>query len=390
MFDWLAPAVVSLLVGLAGGLVIGRAWSRRASAAGDGQAHQGKQQSGDVILNALASAASLLFSVEDKDRTMTRALQLLGEAAGVDRVYIFENHRDPDTGELLASQRHEWCREGVEALIDEPGMQNMSYDRLIPNWRAQFEAREPVMGRVGDMPPIERELFEPQQVQSILIVPIFLDGEFWGLIGFDDCSGPRRWERAEVNALQIAAGTIGAAVRNLRADQHLRRLADTDSLTGLSSRRAFLDRVSSMLEESIGAGQDLSLLTMDLDHFKQVNDAHGYPAGDEALVGFARVCRATLRGDDLVGRMGGEEFGAVLPGAGIDQARELAEKLRSAVESSPVQTRSGHVTLSLSIGVSSVSSGVRNLSDLLGQAEDALDAAKRGGRNRVEVAVQSS
>lgn len=386
-------------IGMAGGLALALAgvrWmpaARRArgvSGSDERRGNERERQSRDAILSALAHAARILFGAEGNDRVLPRALEVLGEAVGADRVYVFENHRDPETGELLASQRYEWCRPGIQALIDEPAMQGMSYDRLIPNWRIRFEAREPIMGLVEEMPPLERELLEPQEVQSILIVPIFLDGEFWGLIGFDDCSAPRRWGQPEVKALQIAAGTIGGAIRSMRAEEELRRLVSTDSLTGLSSRRAFLEGGRALLEKARHSGEALSLMILDLDQFKAVNDRFGHPAGDEALVAFARICRGVLRDDDLVGRTGGEEFGIVLPGVDAARAASLAEKLREAVSSNPVQTRAGDLTLSVSIGVAAWTPAVGSLNDLFRRADTALYSAKRGGRNRIEVAGQSS
>lgn len=394
MSNWLPHLAIGLLAGLALGLLAARLpflSGRHESRSREARRRDTEErQSRDAILSALADAARILFGAKGDDQVMPRALQVLGEAIGADRVYVFENERDSDTGELLASQRHEWCRPGIQPLIDEPGMKGMSYDRLIPNWRARFEAREPIVGLVEEMPPLERTLLEPQQVQSILIVPIYLDGEFFGLIGFDDCSRPRRWGQPEINALQIAAGTIGGAIRSMRAEEELRRLVSTDSLTGLSSRRAFLERGRAMLERAGRNGEDVSLMIMDLDQFKQVNDSFGHPAGDEALVAFARICRGVLRDDDLIGRTGGEEFGVMLPGVGAGRAGFLAEKLRETVASTPVQTNAGDLTMSVSIGVASRTSGVRSLTDLFKLADDALYVAKRAGRNRVEVAAQSS
>jgi diguanylate cyclase (GGDEF)-like protein len=393
MSQWLVQIGIGLLTGLAIGLLLGRwmPWASSRASRGDERTQRGERerQSRDAILSALAQAARILFGAEGNDQVMPGALQVLGEAVGADRVYVFENHRDPDTGELLASQRYEWCRSGIRPLLEEPGMQGMSYDRLIPNWRDRFLAREPVVGLVEEMSPLERELLQPQEVQSILIVPIFLDGEFWGLIGFDDCSSRRRWEQAEINALRIAAGTIGGAIRGMRADEELRRLVSTDSLTGLSSRRAFLERGRALFEEA-GRGSDpLALMIMDLDQFKSVNDHYGHPAGDEALVAFARICRSVLRDDDLIGRTGGEEFGVLLPGVGPEQAGRLAEKLREAVDSTPVQTSAGDLTLSVSIGAAVSTPAMQTLSELFKRADDALYAAKRAGRNRIEVADQS-
>ncbi|RFF28316.1 MULTISPECIES: sensor domain-containing diguanylate cyclase [unclassified Wenzhouxiangella] len=393
MIDWIGHWGPGILAGLLIGLGCGWFVFKRRRPGRDGAANPDDDQHGRsraTVLHALARAARILFSAEGNDEVMPSALAVLGEAVDADRVYVFENHRDPDSGELLASMRYEWCGEGVSAEIDNPDMQAMSYDGLLPNWRPIFEARQPVAGLVEDMQPAERDLLRPQGILSILVVPIFLDGAFWGLIGFDDCSSRRTWGQAEVDALEVASGTIGGAIRSMRAEEELRRLVSTDSLTGVSSRRAFIEQARESLERASRRGEPVSLMIMDLDHFKSINDNHGHPAGDQALVRFAQLCQQILRDDDIIGRTGGEEFAVVLHGAGQAQARRLAESLRRHVESSRIDTAAGSFRLSVSIGVAMPAEGERSLNRLLKRADDALYTAKRAGRNRVETADQLS
>lgn len=381
MSNWLLPIAVGLIAGLVLGLVVRRT-ARSSSRPGDEPDHQSQE----LILRALARAARMLFGAEGKDAVMPSALAALGGAVAVDRVYVFENHRDEQTGELLATLRYEWCRAGIEPQIDNPDMIGMSYDRLLPNWRPILEARDPVVGLVENMAPPERELLREQDIVSILVVPIFLDGEFWGLIGFDDCTSQRHWQQAEIDALEVASGTIGGAIRSMHAEEELRRLVSTDYLTGLSSRRAFIEQARAMFEGVRRKRGQLSLLLMDLDHFKQVNDTHGHPAGDEALIGFAKICRRVLRDNDLIGRTGGEEFAVMLSDVGPEQAARVAEKLRSSVANSIVPTPAGRVRLTVSIGVAGMRASENDLTELFKRADDALYGAKHGGRDQVEVA----
>lgn len=386
MGHWLIPALAALIAGFLLGLAW-RGWTGRADVAAPDDSAGGESdqsQSMDAILRALARAARMVFGARGNDEIMPEALATLGRSVGADRVYVFENHHDPESGALLGSMRYEWCSEGIRAEIDNPDMQGMGYDEALPNWRATFEAGQPVSGLVEHMQRQERELLTAQNILSILVVPIFLDGVFWGLIGFDDCSRRREWGQAEVDALQIAAGTIGGAIRSVRAEEKLRRLVSTDSLTGLSSRRAFMQRARSLIEAGDLQYRPISLLLMDLDHFKRINDSFGHPAGDQALVRFSAICRDVLRDDDLIGRTGGEEFAVVLAGAGGDDALEVAEKLRSRVEADRVETESGVIDLSVSIGLATLSEDECDLNALLKRGDDALYAAKRGGRNRVE------
>jgi len=384
MSNWLLHGSAGALIGL----LLGLGWMYWFGLDLKAGHAERERRSREAILHALARAARILFSAQGNDRVMPSALAVLGKAVSADRVYVFENHADTDSGELLASMRYEWTRPGIRAEIDNPDMQGMSYDRLLPNWRALFEAREPVVGLAADMDDVERELIEAQEIKSILVVPIFLDGKFWGLIGFDDCTTKREWGQAEIDALEVASGTIGGAIRSMRAEEELRRLVSTDSLTGMSSRRAFLERAGALFDQARRSDRDLSLLIMDLDHFKSINDRFGHPVGDEALVAFARICRQVFRDDDLIGRTGGEEFAVVLQGAGAEQAEKLAERLRQSLDETVVSSQAGEITLSVSIGVAPLAADESTLNHWLKKADDALYAAKRNGRNRIEMADQ--
>ena len=348
-----------------------------------------ERQAREAILHALARAARMLFSASDKEQVMEPALAALAQAVGADRVYVFENHRDSHSGKLLASQRYEWCGPGVNPELGNPAMQGMDYEQVIPNWRRVLESGEAVHGLVAEMPYPERDLLEPQAIKSIVVVPIFLDGEFWGQIGFDDCSRQRQWSQPEIDALQIAAGVIGGAINSIRVEEELRRLVSTDSLTGVRSRRAFLEQAGMLFDDASARQESLALLLLDLDHFKAVNDNHGHPVGDEALKRFARICCQSLRPDDLVGRTGGEEFGVLLRGVAHRRAIDLAEKLRRNVSSTTLEIGSVEVPLSVSIGVAVKDAEESEFGSLLKRADDALYAAKKRGRNRVELADQS-
>jgi diguanylate cyclase (GGDEF)-like protein len=201
---------------------------------------------------------------------------------------------------------------------------------------------------------------------------------------------PEHWELFQylnymVVALVVAAVLNGYQVRlirqHLELEQQLRLRADVDELNGVATRAHFLDEARHLLVAAIDSGALLAVLYVDADHFKQLNDSHGHAAGDAALAGMGRILRENLRGPDLIGRIGGEEFAVLLPGLDGAAARATAERLRRAVMS----VRSAGQALSISIGVAA-RNGETTLEPLLARADQALSAAKRGGRNRVEVA----
>ncbi len=169
-----------------------------------------------------------------------------------------------------------------------------------------------------------------------------------------------------------------------RLETHFRELASIDPLTGLLNRRAFMDLAEAERHRSGMTGASLSLLMMDIDHFKAINDQFGHAAGDSSLTLFCNACHGVLRNQDAMGRVGGEEFAVLLPDTDAGGAALAAERLRSAVEGSGNDAINGR-HLTVSIGAAALRSG-ESLDQLLVRADRALYAAKLEGRNRVVLA----
>lgn len=163
----------------------------------------------------------------------------------------------------------------------------------------------------------------------------------------------------------------------------LRELATTDPLTGVDNRRAFFDQAGQLYEHCARHRQDCSVLMADIDFFKRINDQHGHAMGDEALRAAAQVLRATLREGDVLGRLGGEEFAALLPHTGADAALATAQRLRAAVEALHLPLPGGAVLrFTLSVGVATQAPAHGGLDALVAQSDVALYQAKAAGRNR--------
>ncbi len=163
--------------------------------------------------------------------------------------------------------------------------------------------------------------------------------------------------------------------------------AAVDPLTSLFNRRGFSDLSARMIEREAGLGRPVSVLIFDLDHFKSVNDRFGHQAGDEILKLFARILVHTLRVTDIVARIGGEEFAALLP-CSTEDAVTAAERIRDTFDNAGVQVDGVPLPTTVSIGVASGERAI-DLNALLAAADTALYRAKRGGRNRVEVATKT-
>ena len=162
--------------------------------------------------------------------------------------------------------------------------------------------------------------------------------------------------------------------------------ASMDPLTGMFNRRGFAEATSRVIEREANAGRPVTVLIFDIDHFKSINDRFGHPAGDEILKLFAAVVVNTLRITDLSGRIGGEEFAALLP-CSLEEGVVAADRVREAFESSGIVVEDGPVDTTVSIGVAGGPAGTE-LEVLLAAADTALYQAKRGGRNRVEAAEE--
>ena len=162
----------------------------------------------------------------------------------------------------------------------------------------------------------------------------------------------------------------------------LRHLADTDSLTGLANRRYFFEHACKHLALCEEANEPVSLLIIDADDFKNINDTYGHTVGDEALVAISDTLRANFRARDLVCRMGGEEFAVLLPGITKVQAYPLAERLVQRVSGEPLSTGKAIIEYSISCGLADSSTSY-DLEVLYKAADDAMYIAKREGRNRV-------
>jgi len=177
----------------------------------------------DTVLEAVAFAADRFLKAGDWERDIQAALARMGKATDVSRVYIFENHVGED-GQLLTSQRYEWA--ATTPLIDASELQNFDYHANgFTRWEDTLSRGDVLYGHIRDFPPDEQRVLAPQHIQSVAVVPIFVDGNWYGFIGFDECRAPRDWSLLELDALRTAAAVIGAALYRRQAAQKLQVLS---------------------------------------------------------------------------------------------------------------------------------------------------------------------
>ncbi len=163
----------------------------------------------------------------------------------------------------------------------------------------------------------------------------------------------------------------------------LAELARRDPLTGLANRRAFEEALRREVARARRGGEPLAVAALDVDHFKRVNDAHGHAAGDAVLAAVAARAAGALRAGDLLARVGGEEFAALLPGAGLAAAAEVAERIRAALAAAPVEAGGRPLRVTASLGCAALLPEDADGAALLARADARLYDAKRAGRDRV-------
>ena len=165
-------------------------------------------------------------------------------------------------------------------------------------------------------------------------------------------------------------------------ERRLIEMATRDELTGLVNRREFFTLAHHEEERAKREGHIVSVMMVDADYFKKINDTYGHAAGDDVLRNLADNCRKIFRKTDVVGRYGGEEFSVILPGAQVDMAKVIAERLRKAIEESVVKSDKGDITYTVSIGIASDIGREVKVEEILDRADRALYTAKAQGRNR--------
>ena len=178
----------------------------------------------EAILRAVAFASErFLKKATSWEESIEEVLERLGEAAEASRVYIFENYRGEDS-ELWSTQRYEWVAKGVSSQMDNPLMQALPYRATGQGrWVELLSRGELVHGHTREFPEEEQPELRKQDILSIVIVPIFVEGGWWGIIGFDECFAEREWSAAEIDALKAAADTLGAAIQRERSEEAIRQ-----------------------------------------------------------------------------------------------------------------------------------------------------------------------
>lgn len=219
-----------------------------------------------------------------------------------------------------------------------------------------------------------------ESINPLAVVPLIYHERFMGVLMARSDDHERVWQENEVLLMRTVADQVAVAVNHARLFAQMQQQALTDGLTGCVNRRSFEMQLERDIQLATRMRQPLSLIMLDIDHFKRVNDSFGHDAGDVALRTLSEILREELRGVDTAARYGGEEFAVILPQADTDGADIVAERLRVRVEAVNIPGV-GHITASFGVATFPIHACTRE--ELVSAADRALYQAKHSGRNRV-------
>jgi diguanylate cyclase (GGDEF)-like protein len=301
-----------------------------------------------------------------------RAAELTGATAA--ELSFWERDRDC----LVMLVEH---LEGSDEITEEGGQVYRLSD--FPATRHVRDAQEPVQIRVSNKhdDPAERALLESRGNKTLLMLPLVARGDTIGLMEVIDVED-RKFVEHDVEFCQALCEIVAIAVRNAMLYAEMQELAARDKLTGLYNRRLFEEQFDAAVARSHRNGEELSLLVVDLDGLKRINDLGGHPAGDEALRALADSLLVSVRAGDVACRLGGDEFAVILPGATPSDALKVAERAQEALIARGPYSFSG--------GVARASANLGSVYDLYRSADIAAYRAKAAGGARTLMGVEAN
>jgi diguanylate cyclase (GGDEF)-like protein len=251
-----------------------------------------------------------------------------------------------------------------------------SPDRPAPLVHAAWASGTPMLVRVVDDDLLDLVL---PNAHNVVVAPVAVDGEDLGIAVAEWGGGAdARIPTSTVQALAQASMHTALALRNARLLDEIERLATRDSLTGLANRRLFDESLRREAARSQRLGSPLSLLVLDVDHFKQVNDSYGHQTGDDVLCDVADALVTNTKNFDVAARYGGDEFVVLLPGCSREDAIGVAQRVRN-----EIARQVGEAPVTISGGIATMPDNAADAERLMAAADAALYEAKRTGRDRV-------
>src|SRR5215216_4184502 len=329
----------------------------------------GSRHADASALEALVDAAAGILAADSLSDTLGRIAHHLGELLDYDELSVYEVDRA--AGMLVPVF-------ALGAYADEVMADSFPITNGVTGWVVS-NRRTPNVARADEDPLVAVVPGTEMEPEACVSVPLLVDDRVVAArndyrIGLD-----KSFSEAEVAQVERFATMAALAFDSARQRDTLREQARTDGLTGLLNHRACHERLQEEIDHGAELERPLGIVVLDLDHFKTVNDAYGHAEGDKVLAAASHKLRSAVRENDIVARLGGEEFALILPGVDGTRAAEAAERARAAIAEVEV---GGGRSLSCSAGVASYPDDERDAGRLLELADGALYWAKRSGRDQ--------
>jgi len=335
------------------------------------------------ILHSIAEAAE--FLLEDSWENSTyNFLKKLGTTIDVSRIQIFENTKDNPSEANAPISRFHWCSEYAPDYDSE--ISSFSYDSLKLNrWENMLSSGKSIYGDTETFPEQEKDFLQSIQIKSLFVIPIFVDDKWWGFISFDECKHKRNWTDEEKDALKTAAAVIGAAIKRTWTENKLSYNASHDSLTKLHNRRAFEIELRRLIDISQTDTVDHVLCYLDLDRFKIINDTCGHNAGDQLLIQLSEVMKNSIRKNDFIARIGGDEFAILLQNIAIEDAKIAIRTLQKSIERYSFHWEENSFRVGASIGIVPIDYKCIDPNKVLQAADNACRKMKQSSTTQIRV-----
>ncbi len=316
-------------------------------------------------MRAIHEVSNAIFRSLRLDEMIKSVAQSLIQQLGFDRVRLYLVNRDGENLENVLT-------------MDQRGLPIIEKEKF-PLKRGVHPMVDLLLGKMGD------ERVEKYQ-RTILYLPLRTRDENLGILMVDNLLSQQEIPPEQIPVLAAVAAQLGMAIKNARLFQGVEELSITDSLTGLYLLRYFRQRLKEEFYRAERTHGQLSLMILDIDHFKRINDTYGHQAGDTILTTVAERVLANARKVDLTARYGGDEFVILLPDTSAEEALLLAERLHQAVSSEPVElSNKNSIHLTVSIGVATYPTHAAKIDELIKRADEALYWIKSHGRNRIRL-----
>ena len=323
----------------------------------------------EILLSALAAFTAKLDAVEITQR-LHEFLDLI-VASRSTTLYLRVDNRC----QIIKAREDVTAKDLAVSYYDD--------ERSSKVWAWMSTREEPSMIEIGDRTDESANLFTIQPgTISLLVLPLMAQGRIIGCLT-SEADEFIAFNASDIRYASALANEASVALENARLFQEVERLSLTDPLTGLRNRRGFIDDAKRNIDMANRHKRPISVLMLDIDDFKAVNDTYGHAMGDKVLAGVALVCHKLMRTTDLLARFGGEEFCSLLPETPAENALLLAERLRVAISAARFETEGKSFNVTVSIGISECMGTANSLENLLVRSDEALYKAKISGRNRV-------